>query len=876
MDNKLGYRLSVQGNLREGSKALYRLEDIQSMTTHQLREICRNEKIIEGIVNTLDKNELVRVIMRYRGAAAIKFITKENEEGRLRLEKAVAGAQLMEDNKIMGQGRLIIYKNRGVHFYDNVYMKYDERFIGTNAVVVSSDRKICAIFNVEAKNNDKENMYLTRKAGLFSQECEQRNYEILFMQRNISDQMYDLYEGNVSSISVSPRMYRFKLLHFQVKKPVLLPMPLVIDFGYSNTAVATYLGSRFYEAHGIDETANTYWIPHQMNQVSFYNARFNFKEEKAAPCCVTLRDLSDEDNPEWVFGYDAVNEVSSNYGEEGYSIVGSMKYWLYNPDVDEEFIDRNGRRHVFLRRYILGLYFKYLLTEAEDYFKCEVGEIYFTACTKQKKLFAEFFGELLPKYNITEEKIIDESTSTLYGTIMELLDKKKLQMRQKYKALLIDCGGSMINANSVEFSVENRRMSFNIDINNTFWDSSMDFSGRLLTHRIMQALKVYICGAIFNKLKETAIKKYADFWYNNGFVDVYRYIDDHGVDELYKILEEANKKAEEYLPTHYADWEGRNVTDYYRVRNNYIALFMTAEKIKCLMYSCNVISRIKVVDHAVSSTNERIVGLDRWRLNIFEDGKFLSMGHFDDIIVEKSDINCLLDGMIYNVIKEFVGELYDTGALDEYSIIRLTGQASYPDMFRSALSEFVAGIRIQRSTLMKRDVSDVSEKCGGLFGAIKYIYNKRYGFADIVEKYDCHKIPYDVVGYTHGKQRVVLMEGRQWRGSVRTISRSMEDLTLQLYLLDRYGKERTTFNYFCRLDDFVVKTYAELAEIYGSMIVQDEVDVIVDRETKFFVWADPDRWGITVVPVCRYKENLWLGREQFFFFETGKWISDDN
>ncbi len=37
------------------------------MTTHQLREICRREKIIQGILNPLDKEELVHIIMRYRG-----------------------------------------------------------------------------------------------------------------------------------------------------------------------------------------------------------------------------------------------------------------------------------------------------------------------------------------------------------------------------------------------------------------------------------------------------------------------------------------------------------------------------------------------------------------------------------------------------------------------------------------------------------------------------------------------------------------------------------------------------------------------------------------------------------------------------------------
>lgn len=871
MENKLGFRLNAKEDLRKQSKNLYRLVDIQSMTTHQLREICRKERIIDGIVNSLDKQELIRIIMRYRGAALTNFIKEENADGRARLEKALINTQIIDDRKIMGNGWLIVYQGRGVHFYDNAYMKYDERFIDTNALVVSSDRKICAIFNVQRKKNDAERMYLTRKAGLFSQESEQRNYDILFMTRNISDQLFDLYEGNIAAMPVSPRMYRFNLLHFQVKKPIDLPMPLIIDFGYNNTAVAAYLGSRFYDAHGVDENDSTYLKPHQMNEVSFYDNSIGGREEKSVPCCVSLRDLSDEDNPEWVFGYEALNEMLSNYREDGCSIVISMKDWMYDPDVDVEFIDRNGRRRVFLQRYLLGLYFRYLLTEAEDYFKCNVKEIYFTVCTKQKKLYAKFFSELLPKYNITEENILDESTVILYGTIKDLLKKKKLQMREEYKALIIDCGGSMINANSIDFSVENRRMSFSIKMKNTCWDSSMDFSGNLLTYRIMQLLKIYVYNRLVGTSEISVMKNYDNLWQNNGYVSIYRYVDDNGVDKLYSAFKEAYKQAEAYLPTHCISWGESNVIDYYRVRNNYVTLFRAAEYVKHLFYSKYSLHRLRIVDHIAYSEKDAIVGLDRWRFHVYKDGKFASIDSFEDIIIEKADIDMLLNGMVYNVMKDFVGELYDTGELDEYSIIRLTGQASYVDMFRTALSEFVAGIRIQSSTLMKRNVADMSIKCSGLSGAVSYLYDKRYGFADVEESYEYHKIPYNVVAYTHSNQRIVLIEGRKWNVPVRSISRAMDDLTLQLYLVDRNGKERTVFNYFCRLDEFVTKTYKDLAELYGDHIKQDDVDVIVDRETKFFVWAEPDKWGFTVLPICRYKENLWLGREQFFLFENGKW-----
>lgn len=37
------------------------------MTTYQLREICRREKIMNGVIHPLDKEELIQTIMRYMG-----------------------------------------------------------------------------------------------------------------------------------------------------------------------------------------------------------------------------------------------------------------------------------------------------------------------------------------------------------------------------------------------------------------------------------------------------------------------------------------------------------------------------------------------------------------------------------------------------------------------------------------------------------------------------------------------------------------------------------------------------------------------------------------------------------------------------------------
>lgn len=45
----------------------YEKSELELMTTYQLREICRREKIMNGVIHPLDKEELIQTIMRYMG-----------------------------------------------------------------------------------------------------------------------------------------------------------------------------------------------------------------------------------------------------------------------------------------------------------------------------------------------------------------------------------------------------------------------------------------------------------------------------------------------------------------------------------------------------------------------------------------------------------------------------------------------------------------------------------------------------------------------------------------------------------------------------------------------------------------------------------------
>ena len=47
-----------------GNAEQFERSELELMTTYQLREICRRNKIIHGVIHPLDKEELIFTIMR--------------------------------------------------------------------------------------------------------------------------------------------------------------------------------------------------------------------------------------------------------------------------------------------------------------------------------------------------------------------------------------------------------------------------------------------------------------------------------------------------------------------------------------------------------------------------------------------------------------------------------------------------------------------------------------------------------------------------------------------------------------------------------------------------------------------------------------------
>ena len=146
-----GYILNREGIKQEEKKTMYRLGELELMTTHQLREICRREKIIQGIINPLDKEELLRVIMRYRGTREQFLIQKKSDTGIDMLELLFSNRRIVpiQDKSLHIPSKIVVYEGLAMDVNDRVRIPYRSNLENTNALLVSGEKEICGIFYLQ-------------------------------------------------------------------------------------------------------------------------------------------------------------------------------------------------------------------------------------------------------------------------------------------------------------------------------------------------------------------------------------------------------------------------------------------------------------------------------------------------------------------------------------------------------------------------------------------------------------------------------------------------------------------------------------------------------------------------------------------------------
>ena len=311
-----------------------------------------------------------------------------------------------------------------------------------------------------------------------------------------------------------------------------------------------------------------------------------------------------------------------------------------------------------------------------------------------------------------------------------------------------------------------------------------------------------------------------------------------------------------------------------KVKNNFYLLFFLAEQVKKHFYEQAGILRVGITFEKKQASDIAWILVDKWKLSVKRGNDFQIVKNFPEMILNLYGLELILKGEIYGIIRKFMEPLYLEDKIRDFSFIKLTGQSCKIDLFREALKEFIPGRMIQFKRRNRETAGDIDLKMSCVDGALKYMRDKRLGYAEVELHSDKPVLPYTVSAYTHNGREVELINGFLREDETRYVSRNLEDVTLQLFLKDTEGRVRYRFHFGCRPERFQEATYEDIMAIYGEHIAQKDTDSIINHEIRFFAWKRCEDWGYVIVPVCRRAEKLYLGQEQFYPFEHEGWIKN--
>lgn len=793
----------------------YKRSALEKMTVFRLQEICRKERLVIPTAQRTDKEGLIRLIMRFRGQKEYRHIQEACEGGMERIQDFLdqCGVQFLKEPEISIPGTIILYQDTEMNEMDGYRVEADGQLLCGNLLLVDESLTVYTCFYLDEADDA---VYLFKGRTVPVRTLEKHQFFILYFPNGkISEYLYDCYCGKRVSMPGYVEGIRIPLLDIQEKEIGKADLPLVIDFGSCNTTMGICLpdGSTKIASAG----GNT-----------------------IIPSIIGIREKAGG-GAEILSGHHAQMADSQDYQGGDVVIFYDIKRWISDADRVENVILKNGYKYQFSRKEMLRAYLDYLLGLAQQQFKCSFTNIQLLAPIRQKQKFQKVFKELLPEYSVNCE--LDEGMAVLFHSIDGLIRGKGYEERRWYHALVLDCGGGTTDLTSGRFRIENNRVSYIINMETRYENGDTNFGGNNLTYRILQLLKLRIVEQTCPG--QTAAKK----------------LDSEGV--LSDDIQEWYDRAEKWLPTRFREYEEKGREQYFQVKNNYYYLFGLAEQIKKQFFQPEYCYQI-----ILSTEKGEGLFLDRWKLSLGRGNQLVYPDQPVRFRVYRNEIEELLSPDIYGLMEHFLDQKFEQGELMEYEMIKLTGQSCKSHLFLEALKQYIPGKRIQGT---KQDAAGTELKMCCLEGALAYFRNCKLGYMQVNEKYHVGSLPYEIMAFTHENKEKILIRSLDAQDHIGHISRFHIGNQLDLYLNDGQGRRLKTYYFQYDTSKFEETTQEEIDTLYAGTVIQEQTDIILEGEMKFFVWISRERWGFVVLPVLRDKEHLYKGQETFFDFEDDTW-----
>ena len=849
-------------------------EELRRKSYYEMYQIALKEKLIEVYLQNPTREELINILMKYRGVKANYTIESYKENGLVNIQHLFdekLNGRIHHENKIKIPHKIIYYKGLNLTREDNYKIQIPDGVGKGNIFLINSNNYVCGIFHLEKDLVSKDLYYLISKDRMLRVDNLKSNkYSFIFLKEEDLKFTYKFYNKkkgeNTASYPYKLNYYKVEIEDFEVRDLEETNATLCIDFGTTNTALGTYLDSNYIKNISTNDILNEKISLNSINYVKFDDGDRKYRE--IFPTLAYVEDCFDKENIKFLFGYDALKKLEMNDYVMTGSLFYGLKNWVHNYKEEEKIVDEYGNTQYIKREKIIKAYLDYVVKRAEYQFKCKFKRIHASSPVKLKEQFLSLFEEIFTKdekneYEIVKKNSMDEAIAVLYNTIENQIRKGKYEENEEYSALIIDCDGGTTDLAACKYRIENKKVYYYLDIKTSFENGDENFGGNNLTYRIMQYLKIVLATKYSNK-KSIKIRNLIK--YNDSVL--YKAIDEYGVDKIFEKMDEMYKKCEKIIPTKYSKFENKMSDEYKKIKNNFYMLWEAAENLKKEFFTIDGRLRTRFdIEHNYDGENDlHITKLKTWKVHILNDGYFNTITTYPREIFTIKEIEKIVKIDIYGMLRKFLNTYYNEGALFDYSLIKLSGQSTKINTFQEVLKEFVPGKMIEYRELMAKDNYDLKLNC--LDGCIKYLNYKKFGHMEVSIKNEVPLVPYSVWTEKYNGEMIELIRtARKAQVMVNYIDKSSSAIEFKIYVHNAEGERKKKLVYK-NINEYDERDAVDILFDYEGILTQNDTDTIQNEITRFFIYTDLNNWGFYVVPIRRENDQLFLGKKKYFSYEN--------
>ena len=787
------------------------------------------------------------------------------------MDKLLLSLKISKNDHIKIPSMMELYEGLDITEKDNLFVQIDgDMRINDKVLFLNGEDRVVGFFNMSTYLVDGEmKHYLTaNRDDLDFENHSSANYYFLF------------YDNTMKCYKI-----RIEVRYEELQKT---STHLCIDFGTSNTTAGCYLDTEY-----VGNVSNIARINGNIQLGMENYTTFDIKDmfvgkkdiktiswSRLVPTMVYVVNCEEKSKIEYAFGYDAAKRIKEDNYCPRASCFMEIKRWTSDIDKEERIKDIDGINVAKVkRREIIKEYLMYIIRCSENQFKCKFTKIHISAPVKLKEKVLDVYEELLLEagYLLEKENAIDEGIAVLYNIINQSIKDKKYGTR---KALIIDCGGGTSDLASCSYEIKKDNDDYiDLKIVTEYMNGDVNFGGNNLTYRILQYMKVVYAEQIENNGKRIGIDELITYNINNIFSHIEGDDDEEFenkdvVDrykDIYKELEERYEKAEKIIPTKFAEYETETKEVYDKVKNNFYFLWKLAEEMKKEFYKSTSISRYTF--DAKRDGNEdvdlHVNRIENWRLSFVGASGKLEEQKYPDITFTAKEIDKLLRGDIYYLVRKFLNALYEDGSLNDYSQIKLSGQSAKISIFMDSLKEFLPGKKIKVGG-MKAKGNDAEElKLACLKGAILYLHTRASSIIEPEIYNEVQSIPFSVYVENENQQPSVMFnQGKDWKqpAAKRRITNGGKEVCL--FMKDRNRTERETYKYVYENEIYQKITFDELQNLMENRIKEDDISNMITDKKYIFVSLNKAKWGFNIVPIYRDEDaQLFAGKVHFCSFD---------